>query len=49
MTREEVVNKCRDLTSSIIGASTAAKLVDRVLNLESVKDVRELRPLLQRA
>jgi 2-methylcitrate dehydratase PrpD len=49
MTREEVVNKCRDLTSSIIGASNAAKLIDRVMNLESVKDVRELRPLLQRA
>jgi 2-methylcitrate dehydratase PrpD len=49
MTREEVVNKCRDLTTSIIGASNAAKLIDRVLNLESVKDVRELRPLLQRA
>jgi 2-methylcitrate dehydratase PrpD len=47
MTRQEVVNKCRDLTSSIIGASNAAKLIDRVLNLESVKDVRELRPLLQ--
>jgi 2-methylcitrate dehydratase PrpD len=49
MTRQEVVDKCRDLTASVIGASTAAKLIDRVLNLESVKDVRELRPLLQRA
>jgi 2-methylcitrate dehydratase PrpD len=49
MTREEVVSKCRDLTASIIGASNAAKLIERVLNLESVKDVRELRPLLQRA
>ena len=49
MTREEVANKCRDLTASIIGASTAAKLIDRVLNLEAVKNVRDLRPLLQRA
>jgi 2-methylcitrate dehydratase PrpD len=49
MTREEVANKCRDLTTSILGASTAAKLIDRVLNLESVKNIRDLRPVLQRA
>jgi 2-methylcitrate dehydratase PrpD len=49
MTREEVANKCRDLTAPVLGAATADKLIDRVLNLESVKDVRELRPLLQRA
>jgi len=49
MTREEVPNKCRDLTAPVRGAATADKLIDRVLNLESVKHVRDLRPLLQRA
>jgi 2-methylcitrate dehydratase PrpD len=47
MTRDEVVAKARDLTASRLGASKSAQLIDRVLNLESVKNVRELRPLLQ--
>jgi hypothetical protein len=32
-----------------VGAPTAAKLIQRVLDLENVKNVRELRPLLQPA
>jgi len=31
-----------------LGAATSAKLIDTVLALESVKNIRELRPLLQR-
>ena len=49
MTRQEVVEKCRDLVNPVLGAATTGKLIDRVLNLETVKSLRELRPLLQRA
>jgi 2-methylcitrate dehydratase PrpD len=49
MTREEVVAKCRDLTTPLLGAATTAKLIERVLNIEKVKNIRELRPLLQTA
>jgi 2-methylcitrate dehydratase PrpD len=48
MTRDEVVAKCRDLISPVLGISRCAKLIDTVLGLENVKDMRELRPLLQR-
>jgi 2-methylcitrate dehydratase PrpD len=47
MTRDEVVAKARELITPVLGATTP-KLIDRVLNLESVKNVRELRPVLQR-
>lgn len=48
MTREEVVAKCRDLMTPILGAEKSGKLIERVLDLGNVRDVRELRPLLQR-
>jgi 2-methylcitrate dehydratase PrpD len=48
MTRDEVVAKCRDLCAPVVGASTAAKLIAQVLDLEKMKNVREFRPLLQR-
>jgi 2-methylcitrate dehydratase PrpD len=47
MTRDEVVAKCKDLTTPLLGASTTAKLIERVLNIEKVRNIRELRPLLQ--
>jgi 2-methylcitrate dehydratase PrpD len=47
MTREEVVAKARDLISPVLGASTCSALIEKVLNIEAVKDVRELRPVLQ--
>jgi 2-methylcitrate dehydratase PrpD len=49
MTREEVVAKARDLMAPVLGAAIGGKLIDKVLALESAKDIRELRPLLQRA
>jgi 2-methylcitrate dehydratase PrpD len=49
MPREEVVAKCRDLMSPILGAPKCDKLIEKVLDLENLKNVRELRPLLQRA
>jgi 2-methylcitrate dehydratase PrpD len=49
MPREEVVGKCRDLIAPVLGAATCQKLIDRVLLLESAANIRELRPLLQKA
>jgi 2-methylcitrate dehydratase PrpD len=48
MTREEVVAKARDLITPVLGAATCAGLIDRVFAIENLKDIRELRPLLQR-
>ena len=49
MPREEVVAKARDLMTPVLGAGKTGKLIEKVLTLEAVKDVRELRPLLQTA
>ncbi|MGA2992888.1 MAG: MmgE/PrpD family protein [Candidatus Korobacteraceae bacterium] len=48
MTREEVVAKARDLITPVLGLATCTALIDRVLAIENLKDIRELRPLLQR-
>ena len=47
MPREEVVAKARDLMTPVLGADRCGKLIDAALNLERVKSVRDLRPLLQ--
>ncbi len=47
MPREEVVNKCRDLMTPVLGVEKSAKLIEAVLNLESLKSIRLLRPFLQ--
>jgi 2-methylcitrate dehydratase PrpD len=49
MPRAEVAAKARDLLAPLLGKVKSAKLIDTVLALESVKNVRQLRPLLQRA
>jgi 2-methylcitrate dehydratase PrpD len=49
MTRDEIVAKARDLIAPILGLAQCTNLIERVLNLDRAKDVRELRPLLQRA
>jgi 2-methylcitrate dehydratase PrpD len=46
MTRDEVVAKARDLMTPVLGAETCSNLIERVLGLDKVKDIRELRPLL---
>lgn len=48
MTRDQVVAKCRDLMTPVLGASATAKLIERTLDLENTKSIRDLRPLLQR-
>lgn len=47
MTREEIVAKARVLITPVLGAQKCTKLIDRVLALENVRNIRELRPLLQ--
>src|SRR5438445_5622772 len=47
MPRAEVVAKCRDLITPVLGAAKCAALIERVLALESVTNVRDLRDLLQ--
>ena len=48
MKREQLVAKCQDLMAPVLGAAAATRLIDRMLALENAKDIRELRPLLQR-
>jgi 2-methylcitrate dehydratase PrpD len=48
MTRNEVVDKARDLIAPVTGSANAQKLIDAVFALESLKEIRALRPLLQR-
>ncbi len=48
MNRDEVVAKARELMTPVLGAAKTSKLIDRVLGLDNVKNIRELRPLLQR-
>jgi 2-methylcitrate dehydratase PrpD len=49
MPRVEVVDKARDLIAPVLGANIARQLIDRLLSIETVADIRSLRPLLQRA
>jgi 2-methylcitrate dehydratase PrpD len=48
MTREQFVAKCHDLMTPVLGAAQSTRLIDGVLELEAIKDIRQLRPLLQR-
>jgi 2-methylcitrate dehydratase PrpD len=49
MTREEVAQKCRDLVEPVLGKASCATLIDKVFALESIKDIRELRSVLQKS
>jgi 2-methylcitrate dehydratase PrpD len=48
MTREEVVQKCRDLVEPVLGKENCTNLIDKVFGIEKVKDIRELRSVLQK-
>ena len=47
MTRDEVIAKARDLITPVLGAATCDKLVEKVFDLENLKNVLDLRPLLR--
>ncbi|HTC65461.1 MAG TPA: MmgE/PrpD family protein [Candidatus Saccharimonadales bacterium] len=49
MTREEVVQKCRDLVEPVLGKASCTMLIDKIMGLEKVKDIRELRSVLQKS
>ena len=49
MTREEVAQKCRDLVEPVLGKTNCSSLIEKVFAIENVKDVRELRSVLQKA
>lgn len=48
MTRDEVVAKARDLITPVLGASACSTLIEKLLALETLRDIRELRPSLQK-
>jgi 2-methylcitrate dehydratase PrpD len=48
MTRQEVVDKARDLIAPVLGSGQTGKLVEAVLALDRLAATRDLRPLLQR-
>jgi len=48
MLRNEVVAKASDLMGPVLGSASAAALITKLLSLETVPRIGELRPLLQR-
>ncbi len=48
MTREEVIQKCRDLVEPVLGKDSCTMLVDKIMGIEKVQDIRELRSVLQK-
>jgi hypothetical protein len=46
MTRSEVEEKFRDLAAPVVGARRAAAVIAAVSDIESIVDMRKLRPLL---
>jgi 2-methylcitrate dehydratase PrpD len=47
MTREQVVAKSRDLMTPVVGAGAAGKVIEKALDLDNVRSIRELRRVLQ--
>jgi len=48
MTRDEIAAKARDLVAPLMGERRCRRLIDAVFALETMHDIRALRPLLQR-
>jgi hypothetical protein len=48
MGRNEVIDKVRDLTAPVLGRDPSAKLIETILEIEKVADVRTLRRMFQR-
>ena len=47
MSKAEVIGKCTDLVAPILGSEKCARLIETVFALETVADMRALRPLIQ--
>jgi 2-methylcitrate dehydratase PrpD len=48
MSRDEIIMKAKDLITPVLGSETCTTLVEQIYRLEQLKNVRDLRPLLQR-
>jgi 2-methylcitrate dehydratase PrpD len=48
MARAEVIEKARDLTAPVLGRDTSTRLIETVLDIENVTEIRSLRRLVQR-
>jgi 2-methylcitrate dehydratase PrpD len=48
MSRNEVIDKARDLISPVLGREPSTRLIETVFDLQSLTDIRTLRRLLQR-
>ena len=48
MSRAEVIDKCKDLIAPVLGSETSTRLIETVFAIETMTDIRRLRPLLQR-
>jgi 2-methylcitrate dehydratase PrpD len=48
MSRAEVVDKARDLIAPVLGSEPCRHLIETVLAIETMTDIRQLGPLLQR-
>jgi len=48
MTPDEVVAKARELMTPVLCAAVCSNLIEHVMGLQDVKDMRDLRPMLQR-
>ena len=48
MTRTEVIDKARDLTAPVLGREKSERLIETIFAVETLTDIRSLRPLLQR-
>jgi 2-methylcitrate dehydratase PrpD len=48
MSQDEVIAKVRDLVRPIQGEAKCSDLIEKIVKLEKVKDIREIRPVLQR-
>jgi 2-methylcitrate dehydratase PrpD len=49
MSRDEIVDKARDLMRDVLGGERTERLIETVLALETMTDATALRPLLRRA
>jgi 2-methylcitrate dehydratase PrpD len=47
MSKEDIVSKARDLIVPVMGAARTGRLIETVFAIEKVRDITELRPLLQ--
>ena len=49
MTRDEILIKARNLMTPVLGVAKCNSLIKKIFALENMKDIRELRSLLQRS